>query len=70
MRPVMRVLHYMLLLPFFRASGCIIYSTLATRQHVAVDAWAGLALAGLAAYLSLHHYIHIDSADKVHPQAI
>ena len=48
----------------------IIYSTLATRQHVAVDAWAGLALAGLAAYLSLHHYIHIDSADKVHPQAI
>lgn len=31
----------------------IIYSTLATRQHVAVDMWGGLALGGLAAYLSL-----------------
>lgn len=31
----------------------IIYSTLATRQHVAVDVLAGLALGGVAAYLSL-----------------
>lgn len=31
----------------------IIYSTLATRQHVAVDVLAGLALGGMAAYLSL-----------------
>ena len=32
----------------------IIYSTLATHQHVALDMWAGLVLGGLAAYLSLH----------------
>lgn len=31
----------------------IIYSTLATHQHVALDMWAGLVLGGLAAYLSL-----------------
>jgi len=31
----------------------ILYSTLATRQHVAMDMWAGLVLGGLAAYLSL-----------------
>ena len=31
----------------------IVYSTLATRQHVAVDMWAGLVLGGLAAWLSL-----------------
>lgn len=31
----------------------IAYSTLATRQHVAVDAAAGIALGGLAAWLSL-----------------
>lgn len=31
----------------------IVYSTLATRQHVALDVLAGLALGGLAAYLSL-----------------
>jgi len=31
----------------------IIYSTLATRQHVAVDVWAGLLLGGVAAWLSL-----------------
>lgn len=32
----------------------IVYSTLATRQHVAVDAWAGIALGSLGAWLSLH----------------
>lgn len=31
----------------------IVYSTIATRQHVAVDVLAGLALGGVAAYLSL-----------------
>jgi membrane-associated phospholipid phosphatase len=31
----------------------IIYSTLATRQHVVVDVWGGLMLGGLAAWLSL-----------------
>ena len=41
----------------FNAVWCtaIIYSTLATRQHVAVDVLAGLALGVLAAYLSLRH---------------
>ncbi len=33
----------------------IIYSTLATRQHVAVDVWGGLALGGVAAWLSLRY---------------
>lgn len=31
----------------------IVYSTLATRQHVAVDMWGGLILGGVAAWLSL-----------------
>jgi membrane-associated phospholipid phosphatase len=31
----------------------IVYSTLATRQHVALDVWGGLVLGGVAAYLSL-----------------
>ena len=31
----------------------IVYATLATRQHVAVDMWAGLLLGGLAACLSM-----------------
>jgi membrane-associated phospholipid phosphatase len=35
----------------------IVYSALATRQHVAVDVLAGLALAVLAAYLSLRHRV-------------
>lgn len=41
----------------FNSTWCIgiIYSTLATRQHVAVDVLAGLALGVLAAYLSLRH---------------
>ena len=33
----------------------IIYSTIAIRQHVAVDIWAGLALAGLAGLISLRY---------------
>jgi membrane-associated phospholipid phosphatase len=33
----------------------IIYSTLATRQHVAVDVWGGLMLGGVAAWLSLRN---------------
>lgn len=33
----------------------IIFSTLATRQHVAVDVWGGLMLGGAAAWLSLRH---------------
>ncbi len=35
----------------------IVYSTLATRQHVAVDVLAGLALGVLAAYLSLRQRV-------------
>ncbi len=38
----------------------IIYSTLATRQHVAVDVWGGMMLGGVAAWLSLRH--HADTA--------
>lgn len=40
----------------------IIYSTLATRQHVAVDVLAGLALGIPAAFLSLQHRRRIDDA--------
>jgi membrane-associated phospholipid phosphatase len=36
----------------------IVYSALATRQHVAVDVLAGLALGVLAAFLSLRHRVH------------
>lgn len=35
----------------------IVYSTIATRQHVAADALAGLALGGLAAWLSLRNRV-------------
>ena len=35
----------------------IIYSTLATRQHVTVDVGGGLVLGGLASYLSLRHCV-------------
>ena len=38
----------------------IVYSALATRQHVAVDVLAGLALGLLAAYLSLRHRVPAD----------
>jgi membrane-associated phospholipid phosphatase len=42
---------------FFNWTWCaaIVYSTLAIRQHVAVDAAAGLVLGGVAAWLSLRH---------------
>lgn len=43
----------------------IIYSTLATRQHVAMDVLAGLLLGLLGAYLSLRHRMHEKVAGKV-----
>ncbi|MBT9474949.1 phosphatase PAP2 family protein [Polaromonas sp.] len=43
----------------------IVYSTLATRQHVAVDMWAGVALGGLTAGLSLRHHLKTTVAIKV-----
>ncbi len=44
----------------------IIYSTLATRQHVAVDVWGGLMLGGGAAWLSLrHHGIIVLTPDRI-----
>jgi membrane-associated phospholipid phosphatase len=48
------------------ASWCIgiIYSTLATRQHVAVDMGAGLLLGGLAVWLSLRHGVPTEIVDK------
>ena len=42
----------------------IIYSTLATRQHVAVDAGAGIVLGGVAAYLSLRHRLRTELAGE------
>ena len=44
----------------------IIYSTLATRQHVAVDVLAGLMLGVMAAYLSLRHRMDANGVGKVH----
>ncbi len=43
----------------------IIYSTLATRQHVVVDVAGGLALGGLASYLSLRHQTRKAAAGKI-----
>ena len=46
----------------------IIYSAMATRQHVAVDVLAGLALGMLAATLSLRQRVDVDAIGKVlHP---
>ena len=46
----------------------IIYSTLATRQHVAVDMWGGLVLGALAAWLSLRHRMLTEGIEKLrHP---
>ena len=42
----------------------IVYSTLATRQHVAVDVLDGLALGGLAAWLSLRNRVDADVIGK------
>jgi len=43
----------------------IVYSTLATRQHVAVDVLAGLALGMLGAYLSLRQRVGAGDGGKV-----
>lgn len=43
----------------------IVYSTLATRQHVAVDVLAGLVLGVLGAYLSLRGRVSADGARHV-----
>lgn len=43
----------------------IIYSTLATRQHVAMDVLAGFLLGVLGAYLSLRRGVHTEVAGKV-----
>lgn len=53
---------------WFNAVWCsvIIYSTMATRQHVAVDVLAGLALGGLAAYFSLRHRAQVRAGIKPH----
>ena len=54
----------------FNGAWCIgiVYSTLATRQHVAVDVLAGLVLGVLAAYLSLRHRVDAGVIGKVrHP---
>jgi membrane-associated phospholipid phosphatase len=46
----------------------IVYSTVAVRQHVAVDAVAGLVLGGLAAWLSQRYRGDVQVPDKVsHP---
>jgi membrane-associated phospholipid phosphatase len=46
----------------------IVYSSLATRQHVAVDVLAGLVLGVMAAYLSLRHRVDAGVIGKVrHP---
>lgn len=43
----------------------IVYSTIATRQHVAVDVLAGLVLGGLAAFLSLRYRRQTTVVDAV-----
>jgi membrane-associated phospholipid phosphatase len=42
----------------------VVYSALATRQHVAVDVLAGLALGALAAWLSWRHHMRIGISDR------
>ena len=48
----------------------IIYSTLATRQHVALDVAGGVVLGGLAACLSLRHRQQLESAGKIERPSI
>jgi membrane-associated phospholipid phosphatase len=48
----------------------IVYSALATRQHVAVDVLAGLVLGVLAAWLSLRHRVNAGEIDKIHHPSI
>ena len=45
----------------------IVYSTLAIRQHVAVDVAAGLVLGAVAAWLSLRHSLHGEVAALADP---
>ncbi len=55
---------------FFNWTWCIgiVYSTLATRQHVAMDVLAGLVLGVLAAYLSLRRRLDAGVVDNFrHP---
>ena len=56
----------------FNGAWCIgiVYSTLAIRQHVAVDVLAGLVLGVLAAYLSLRHRVDARVIGKVHQPSI
>jgi membrane-associated phospholipid phosphatase len=51
----------------FNSAWCIaiIYSTIATRQHVAMDVLAGLALGVVAAYLSLQQRAKAGAVGKV-----
>ncbi len=51
----------------FNGTWCfgIIYSTLATRQHVAVDVLAGLALGVLGAWLSLRQRLGADDVGRL-----
>ena len=48
----------------------IVYSALATRQHVAVDVLAGLALGVLAATLSSRHRVDAGVIDRVYDPSI
>lgn len=48
----------------------IVYSTLATRQHVAVDVLAGLVLGLLAATLSLRHRVYAGAIAEARPPSI
>lgn len=48
----------------------IVYSTLATRQHVAVDVLAGLGLGMLAAYLSLRYRLDVDGLNEIHQPSV
>lgn len=48
----------------------IIYSTVAIRQHVAVDAAAGLVLGGLAAWLSLRYRAQPQAVVQVSPPGL
>lgn len=48
----------------------IVYSTLATRQHVAVDVLAGLLLGTVAAWVSLRYRVNTPAFDNIRPRSI
>ncbi|MHB8746901.1 MAG: phosphatase PAP2 family protein [Gammaproteobacteria bacterium] len=50
--------------------GGIVYSTLATRQHVAVDVLAGFLLGMMAAWLSLRYRVNTLAFDNISPRSI